>query len=340
MSTNFPLRRGLAMLELVLALPILLFIMALIFNYGIVAKWKVDENSVARLAVWETRWPRSGSTNPRPSYWPATASMEASDQGTVAGMDDGRVDLPVARGPLPGANVNSQVLDETSGLREGSAEMTQRFPLLAKLGSYTILAQTWLIDDKWQYQRMGLGDNGERRIPVLYGLAKAPPSLVSAYVQSVLAITQAGLQARLAPLDKDPDFLYYSALFGWGGARDFQPRFRPMCTIDRKVTDKSVQDLIDHIQGNRAKRRRVPSVAEEMARAFLGLYQRALGAFEAIVEANRLYQRELSKGSPGMKAQPPFPPALVSLAQSQVPQLKAKIKVLQKFLEKIEGSAQ
>ena len=41
MSTNFPLRRGLAMLELVLALPILLFIMALIFNYGVVAKWKV-----------------------------------------------------------------------------------------------------------------------------------------------------------------------------------------------------------------------------------------------------------------------------------------------------------
>ena len=51
--------RGLAMLELILALPILLFIMALIINYGTVAAWKVREHSVARLAVWETRWPRT-----------------------------------------------------------------------------------------------------------------------------------------------------------------------------------------------------------------------------------------------------------------------------------------
>ena len=104
MITSSRSRRGLAMLELVLALPILLFIMALIINYGTIAAWKVREHSVARLAVWETRWPRSGATDPRPSYWPAAASMESSDQGTVAGMDDSRVDLPVARGPLPGGD--------------------------------------------------------------------------------------------------------------------------------------------------------------------------------------------------------------------------------------------
>ncbi len=273
MRTTFTHRRGLAMLELVLALPILLFIMALIINYGTVAAWKVRENSVARLAVWQTRWPRTGATDPRPSYWPATATMESSDQGTVAGMDDSRVDLPVARGPLPNANVNPEVLDETMGLREGSAELIRKFPMLGKMPAYTIDAQTCLIDDKWQYQQMGLGDNWERRIPVLYGLAKAPPSLVSAYVQSVMAITQAGFQSQLAPLDHDPDFIYYGALFGQGGAPDFQPRFRPMCTTDRKLTDGAVQRLIDHIQGNRAKRRRDPSVAETMARAFLGLYQ-------------------------------------------------------------------
>ena len=122
------LRCGLAMLELVLALPILLFVMALIVNYGTIAAWKVREHSVARLAVWETRWPRSGSTDPRPSYWwPAAASMESSDQGTVAAMDDSRVDLPVARGPLPPATVNSDLLDPTRGLREGSAGLTRKY---------------------------------------------------------------------------------------------------------------------------------------------------------------------------------------------------------------------
>jgi len=318
-----PRRRGLAMLELTLALPILLFIMALIINYGTIAAWKVRENSVARLAVWEARWPRSGLTDPRPRYWPATASMESSDQGTVTGMDDRRVDLPVARGPLPAATVNSDLLDPTRGLREGSAELTRRYPLLGKMGTYTIKAQTWLIDDKWQYQRMGMGSNWQRRVPVLYALAKAPASLVNAYVQSVLAISQAAFREQLRPLDDDPDFLYYGALFGWGGAPDFYPRVQSMCTTDRNLTDKSVEQLIDTIQGKHTKNQNIPSLAERMAQSFLGLYQRALAAFEAILNAKS----------------PPAPPGMVSLAQSQIPELKAKIDILKKFLETIQANS-
>ena len=59
-------RRGLAPLELVLALPILLFVMALIVCYGTISAWKVREHSVARLAAWETRW-RSSTENIRRS---------------------------------------------------------------------------------------------------------------------------------------------------------------------------------------------------------------------------------------------------------------------------------
>ena len=322
-GANARLRRGLAMLELTLALPILLFIMALIINYGTIAAWKVREHSVARLAVWETRWPRSGSTDPRPGYWPASASMESSDQGTVAAMDDGRVDLPVARGPLPAATVNSNLLDPTSGLREGSATLTRKYPLLGKMGSYTITAQTWLIDNKWQYQRMGMGSNVQLRIPVLYALAEAPASMVNSYVQSVLAISQGPLRAALAPLDNDPDFIYYGTLFGWGGAPDFHPRIQGMCTTDRALTDRAVQQLIDRIQGNPAHRPRIPNLAEQMARAFLGLYGRALGAFEAILKQTK----------------PPAPPQWVSLARSQIPGLKSEIQVLQQFLQSIQASS-
>ena len=57
-------RRGLAPLELVLALPILLFVMALIVCYGTISAWKVREHSVARLAAWETGW-RSSTENIR-----------------------------------------------------------------------------------------------------------------------------------------------------------------------------------------------------------------------------------------------------------------------------------
>ena len=320
-------RRGLAPLELVLALPILLFVMALIVCYGTISAWKVREHSVARLAAWETRWPRSGSTDPRPSYWPATASMGSSDQGNVVGMDDSRVDLPVARGPMPAATVNSELLDPTRGLREGSATLTRRYPMLSKMGSYTITAQTWLIDDKWQYQRMGMGSNWQRRIPVLYALAEAPASLVNAYVQSVMAIINAPFAAQLAPLDHDPDFIYYGTLFGWGGAPDFYPKFQSVCTTDRAVTQRAVQKLVDQIQGNNTQRPRIPSLAEVMALAFgspqtpLGLYERALAAFQAILHA----------GSP---------PALVALAQSQIPQLQSNIQMLQQFLQTIQAEGQ
>ncbi len=317
--------RGLAMLELTLALPILLFIMALIINYGTIAAWKVRENSVARLAVWETRWPRSGSTDPRPRYWPATASMGSSDQGTVAAMDDRRVDLPVARGSLPAATVNFDLLDPTRGLREGSAELTRKYPLLGKMGTYTIKAQTWLIDDKWQYQRMGMCSNWQRRVPVLYELAKAPRSLVNSYVQSVLAVSQAAFREQLRPLDDDPDFLYYGTLFGWGGVRDFHPQVQSMCTTDRNLTDKSVEQLIDIIQGKHIKDQNIPSLAERMAQSFQELYQGALDTFEAI-----------------LKVKPPDPsppPEMVSLAQSQIPDLKAKIDILKNFLETIQASS-
>jgi len=313
------------MLELTMALPILLFIMALIINYGTIAAWKVRENSVARLAVWETRWPRSGSTDPRPSYWPATASMESSDEGTVAGMDDSRVDLPVARGPMPQATVDSNLLDPTRGLREGSAGLTRKYPLLGTMGTYAITAQTWLIDDKWQYQRMGMSSNWQLRVPVLYALAEAPASLVNSYVQSVLAIAEAPFLAQLAPLDHDPDFLYYGALFGWGGAPDFYREWaylQQMCTTDRALTDPAANSLIDRVQGNNTKRPRVPTLAEHMAHRFLGLYQRALSTFQSILNAN-----------------PPAPPQMIALAQSQIPALQTKIEELKNFLQTIQASS-
>ena len=312
-------RRGLAMVELALTLPILLFLMALIINYGTMAAWKVREHSVARLAAWETRWPRSGATDQRPAYWPAAATMGASDQGNVSGMDDSRVDLPVARGPLSGATVNANLFDPTRGLRMGEAEYTRQLALLRKLGDYTIDAKDWLVDDKWQYQRMGLPDTWERRIPVIYTLAKAPASLVNAYVQSVMAIASAPFAAQLRPLDNDPDYLYYASIFDWGGPPDFYPRFQIMCTTDRTLTDTAVTNLIDRIQGNR--RLHIPSVAEVMARAFLGLYQRALAAFQAILNAN-----------------PPASPQAQSLAQSQIPSLQGNVNELKQALPIIRAA--
>ncbi|MBI2480878.1 MAG: pilus assembly protein [Planctomycetia bacterium] len=52
-------RRGLAPLEFVLWLPVLLFVMALMVNYGTIATWRVRSEIVSQHAAWRTRWPRN-----------------------------------------------------------------------------------------------------------------------------------------------------------------------------------------------------------------------------------------------------------------------------------------
>lgn len=298
-------RLGLAMIELVLALPMLLFIMALIINAGTIGAWKVREQSVARLAVWETRWPRSGN-DPTPDYWPSSGTAGASDQGNVTGMDDSSVDLPVARGPMPPATVNNNLLDETRGLRGGHADLSRSYPLMAKLGKYDIQASTFLVDDKWQYNTptMGMPHNLAHRIPIIYTLPTAASSMMSGYIGAAMAILDGSLQSALSPLDHDSDFIYYSALFsgGPGSAPDFQPRVQRFCSTDKTTSDAAVQNVID----------RINNLDTTMTERFLRLYKDARRRFEAI-----------------LAAKPPAPASQQALANQQIPILNTDISQLQ-----------
>ena len=307
------------MLEMALALPLLVLIMALMINYGTVAAWKVRDLSVARLAVWESRWPRTGNTDPQPKYWPTTGTSSSTDgPKNVSALDDSRVDLPVARGPMQGATVDSNLLDPTRGLLEGSASLTRRYPLMGKWPEYTLSADNSLLDDKWQYPRTHLSGNVQRRVPVLYQLAKAPASLVNAYVQAVTAIVSAPFTDQLKPLDNDDEFTYYGKMFGWGGPPDFQPRLQNFCSLDKSVADNNVQNLIDRIQGN--PQRHIMGIPEIMARAFIALYQRVIQVYKGM-----------------LNTQPPPSPGQVAGIQGSIQDLQQKIETLQKFLLQLQG---
>jgi len=301
-------RRGLSTLEMVLALPILLFIMALIVNFGTVATWKVRGQSMARQAVWATRWPRSGGSDPRPDYWPDNAGVRAGGAGNLPELDDPRVDLPVARGPMIlDTPVNRDLLDPTRGLRQGSADLTRRYPMLGKLGRYRFETKTFILDDKWQYRRMGLSWNKQRRIPVIYALRKAPAGMVQAYINAVTALVNAPFQPQLYPLDRDEEFIDYSARFAWGtGAPDFHPGLHMFCTLDRQVSDRLVEDLIGRIEG----------LPKTMATAFIRLYQRVI--------------QELQSRLNG-----PLPPGQQAAIQAEIAQLQAKIAQLNQFLQSL-----
>jgi hypothetical protein len=304
-------RVGLSTLEMVLCLPILLMVMALMVNLGTVATWKVRGLTVARHAMWSHTWPRTGASNPRVPdwYWPPRAGISQGAAGNVAELDDPRLQHPVVRGPLPfGIQVNADLLDPSRGLRSGSAEMQRGFPMLGTLGEYHLEAHCWLLDDKWQYQRTGLSRNRQRRIPVLYALAKAPASLSSAYLQTVTAIIQAPFRADLKPLDDDDEFRYWH-----GSSPDFHPSLRRFCSLDRDTVERPVSELIDRIQGKSERRHRVPSVAERMAQAFISLYQSVIVMLQDAA------------------ADGPLSPA----AQAQIAQLQQKIDVLQDFLQSL-----
>ena len=252
-----------------------MFVMALFFNFGSAACWKVRSLSIARQAVWGARWPRNPSGNPQPTYWPASGSSSLVGPAAVAQVDDPRMDLPIARGPLPGGgSVNSDLLNPGTGLYAGSATITNRYPLLASLGTYRLNALTWMIDDAWQYQQMGMTDNIQPRIPILYNLDMAS-GMSGPYLQAVQAILDAPFLTQLKPLDQDDEYKAYMVfLSGSPSALNFYPKLTAFCSLDHTLAGQNVQTLIDQIQGKGPKSdpTHVPGVPENMTNAFLNLY--------------------------------------------------------------------
>ena len=299
-------RRALATLELVLALPVLLLLMALLVNFGVAVCWRLRTQAVTSQALWESRFDRSAGGTPRPAWWPESGYVTAEPAGSAATLDDPRLNHPVVRGPrLRGVEVRGELFDPTRGFLAASAELTRGHPMLGKLGDYRLDAHAALLDATWTYQEMGLARNDHPRFGVLYAPAPIPPERVADYVAAVQAILDAPFRDALRPLDRDDEFIFYHAWFGWqGGPPDFHPRREPFCRLEPGLADRHVSDLIDRIQG-RVERdaegnvvEHVPGVPEQMARAFIDLYRRAIHGV------------------------PPLPPATIGRLQEEVAQLE------------------
>ncbi|HEX5103505.1 MAG TPA: hypothetical protein VFV87_06820, partial [Pirellulaceae bacterium] len=228
-------RRGLAPLELVLAIPLLLFVLALSVIFGTVACWRVRGQSVARDAIWSHRWPRTEpwgvDHDPRPLEWPSPAVINNNAGPPLGSLDHGAFQHPVIRGPLPGnIVVNDRLFDPTLGLRRGHAEIVRTPPMLGTLGDYRLDLEHQLFDGKWQFRQMGVGSNTNRRIPVIYpNLLDLPQTggLKAQYQQAIQAIVSSPLKPDLAVLDRDAE------IYAWYGYYpDFHPRFQRFCSLD------------------------------------------------------------------------------------------------------------
>ena len=213
------------------SLPILLFVMALIVCYGTISAWKVREHSVARLAVWETRWPRSGATDPRPSYWPATASMGVFRPGqcsrawtTAESICRSRAARCPQRPSIP--TCWTRPVDCAKAPRH----LTRKYPMLSKMGQLHDHGPD--MADRRQVAIPADGD-GEQLATAnscaCMPWPRPPRRWSNAYVQSVMAIINAPFARTTGPAGPRPGFHLLRHTFRMGRRPDFYPEFHSRC---------------------------------------------------------------------------------------------------------------
>lgn len=317
--------RGLAPLELVLWLPVLLLVVALIVNYGTMATWRIRGEVVSHDAAFRDRWGRTGGDEGRlRGQWPPSASMTTVADPPMAELDHPFLQHEVVRGPLPNGWIVQPVLDpDHVGTYRGSADVVRRFPLLPRLGLYESgeIAHS-MLDRTWNNREMGI-PNQHRRIPVLYQLPRTDPALPQAFRTALVSLLGIPHFAALEILDNDSDLRLIL-----GAPPDFHPRAGPGCELDPEVVFETyVQRLIDHRdERGRLVLGRISRLPGRMTGTFLQTYRNYVQALESRINA---LQNELNNI-------PPPPPGRVAQIQEEIQRLQQEVERIEPKIEQLE----
>lgn len=253
-SKEEPNRRGLAPLELVLSLPLLLFVMALMVNFTVMASWKVRGLTAARQSIFRDRMIWSAGSDPNSPNWPTNAAMRTGtpnpaklSTNTVNAWElNPKIDQDFLQGAaFVTVNGNSgpyieiirrRTLYMADGLRNGEAELTRNLPLLPNLqgyqNGYHMQPKHPLLDNRWQFSNIFLRSNNSRRLLDWYNFDDRPDwsSQRAQYLVADAAIQGYPGQGGLALLDRDPELMAY---YGRDPRPDFYPRVST-CSIVRQ----------------------------------------------------------------------------------------------------------
>lgn len=282
-STSIHPRAGLAPLELTLTLPLLVMLMALMINFGVIGAWKVRTQGNAHYAAFRSLLGRTGEWNPPPDNWP-NATLGAGGGNslpTVGQLWDSHADTshPRAdwvRGDLltaPNQVVPVHVagrLEFDDGVHTGTAGMSRNVPLLrgaTSNGRFGFSLTQEVLDNRWQFHTLGLGDNHSSRARVWWDIEHNDLVALDAQIATFKAQLDAAQQQLMSnpqpeylfPLDRDVEFQIYS-----GHHPNFYPRLAGDCSLDvNDVRINRVDPLVDRIE-------RLPCT---MSRSFLDLYR-------------------------------------------------------------------
>lgn len=291
-----PRRRGLAPLEMVLCLPVLLFVMALLINIGNVACWKVRSLTAARHAMWRARsdpnpWPAAGDGSIPDWRPPARMGVSSSNplQTVQQAWDRPQTQHPFAAGPIITGNGGKLRLNDgrlydivPMQLRQGTSFIQRQMPLLPGLGTFEFNIQHPLLDGAGQFQNMGYGHNHDRRSNGWYNIRQAPEWMQLAAVFQMVdqQMLTNPLKEDLKCVDRDDEFYAF-----YGSVPDFYPRIpvtqaaiQTLATNwDNQWVERTiVQPHIKQVQGARGGGK--GGVPERMAKAFKKLYEAMLQA--------------------------------------------------------------
>jgi len=317
------LRRGLAPLELLLWLPVLMFVVALFVNVGTMQAWRVRGEIASRDAAWRARSPRAGADEPRPvaRVWPPPARFETDDEALLPHLDDPRLDHPVARGPLPNGFQVNDYLAMSQGTYRGEAEMERATPLLPQLRRFESgEIKNALIEDRFTAAEMNLWSNTQRRTHHLYEIPKTDPALPQAYVNAIMALLNMANFDGLAVLDRDEDILLFQGYY-----RDFHPRIAGGCSLDRDdVYEEQVQRIVDELdEDNEVELGAISLLPRTMTHYFLSMYR----------EAQRRLEEQLAE----MRANPDADPAAMEQAERMLGTLPPKIAALEQYQRRLDA---
>lgn len=291
-AAGFRRRSGLAPLELVLALPLLLSVMALTVNFGHAATWKIRAATNSRLAMWRHRPMWNADGDPKPlNWWPQGATMGVAGGGRISQVDPVWNQAAIAqawiKGPVFAVNsgylaVRDKKFNEMSeGVSQGRAGVTQRYPFLPSMGSLNVNADHSLLDSAWQYHTMGYSNNDQRRADRWWQLEDSPDWAQErqAFQEADSLMVNNPTRELMRPLDRDEDLIRRGYTF------DFYARLGVTCENDPQVVRRNaivgVGGLLDQIKGR--SQPNVPGVCKRMANGYLRMYQDELVIDEALM---------------------------------------------------------
>lgn len=317
-------RRGLAPLELVLSLPLVLFVMGLIIIIGTAGAWKVRTHTVAREALWRTLAPRNASLPFNPPNWPGTGEYGHDASAEALVPEDPLAHHAVVRGPVlvdpktgNALPVEDRLMAIHEGTKSGFARLERGFPVLGRVPphGFEFFREPVVFDrTQWRFWEMGLHSNLSHRVPAIYpfDFQAVGGDLAQRYAQLATALVISARDPSLDVLDREPDFINIRGM----AAPDFHPRVpvESVCSADPDFLQEFVvEPLIIRISGGIPRVPGQGDVAETMGHSFLSLYEYV----KQVVET------------------PGSPPSEVRRLLSICPDYQAKIDALEAFLDRI-----